>query len=322
MEIDARYRLRRQGDDRRVPEAERRDAGEQIRSDAVESLVGPYPAGDARPGTLAERAEHRRDVLERLALEQAGEQQVALLPQGELVVEVDVGRTRQQPAGLELDQRGGDEQELGGDVEVERLHPFDLGEVGVDDARQADLVEVHLLGQDELEQEVERTFVDRCLDTGRHRSLDATERRSSVGGWDLRSSVGCRVVAREFTSDDDLRGGHVPRHGPQRRRVPRGRSLGGAHARRAAGRRRALRLGPGAGRQRRRRRPADRSRARSPPSRAPLAAIRRPGRVAPRLRVHRGAVGVDRQRASARSRRSCASSASAASGRRRRRCAT
>ena len=133
-------------------------------------------SGPTRRATLAaacvgQRAEHGGDVLERLALEQAGEQQVALLPQGQLVVEVDVGRPGQQAAGLELDERGGDQQELGGDVEIERLHPLDLGEVGVDDARQADLVEVHLLGQDELQEQVERTFVDGGLDTSRHRSF-------------------------------------------------------------------------------------------------------------------------------------------------------
>ena len=39
----------------------------------------------------------------------------------------------QQAAGLQLDQRGGDEQELGGDVEVESAASVDLGQVGVDD---------------------------------------------------------------------------------------------------------------------------------------------------------------------------------------------
>ncbi len=68
-------------------------------------------------------------------------------------------RPGQQAAGLELDERGGDEQELGGDVEVELLHALDLGQVGVDDAGQADLVDVDLLGQDQLQEQVERTLV-------------------------------------------------------------------------------------------------------------------------------------------------------------------
>ena len=59
-------------------------------------------------------------VLEGLALEQPGEQEVALLEAQQLLVELDVVAARQQPPRLELDQRRGDEQELGGDVEVER----------------------------------------------------------------------------------------------------------------------------------------------------------------------------------------------------------
>ena len=168
VQIDPRDGLRRQGDDRCVAQQQRCDVGEQVGSNVVEALVRPDAAGDAGRGTLAQRPEHRRDVLERLAVEQPGEEQITFLPQGQLVVEVDVGGAGKQPAGLELDERGGDQQELRGDVEVERLHPFDLGEVGVDDARQADLVEVHLLGEDELQEQVERTFVDRSFDTGRH----------------------------------------------------------------------------------------------------------------------------------------------------------
>ena len=51
---------------------------------------------------------------------------------------------RQQAAGLQLDQRRRDQQEAGGDVEVEVLHPLDLDEVGVDDRGQVDLVDVDL----------------------------------------------------------------------------------------------------------------------------------------------------------------------------------
>ena len=100
---------------------------------AVEALVGADLAGEAAVGVVGQPAEHAGDVLERLALEQPGEQQVALLPQRQLVVEVDVVAARQQPAGLQLDERRRDQQELGGDVEVERLQPLDLDQVGVDD---------------------------------------------------------------------------------------------------------------------------------------------------------------------------------------------
>ena len=72
--------------------------------------------------------------------------------------------------GLELDQRGGDQHELGGDVEVELLHALDLLQVAVDDDRQVDLVDVDLLLQDQLQEQVERPLVDRCGHIDRHRA--------------------------------------------------------------------------------------------------------------------------------------------------------
>ena len=129
--------------------------------------------GNDRSASSASRLNTFGDVLERLALDEAGEQQVALFPQGELLVEVAVVGAGQQSAGLQLDQRGGDQQELGGDVEVERLHLLELDQVAVDDDRQVDLVDVDLLLQDQLQQQVERPFVDR----GRH--VDAHRARRS-----------------------------------------------------------------------------------------------------------------------------------------------
>src|SRR5690606_31319429 len=122
-----------------------RDAGEQVGRHLEEPLLRPGGAGEAAAGLVAEAAEHGGGVLERLALEQTGEEEVALLPERQLLVELDVVPTWQEAAGLELDERGGDEQELGGDVEVEGAlglaHPVELGQVGVDDAREGDLVE-------------------------------------------------------------------------------------------------------------------------------------------------------------------------------------
>ena len=98
----------------------------------------PAVRGSDRPASSARRGEGHGGVLERLALEQAGQQQVALLPQGQLVVEVEVVVAGQQAPGLQLDEGGGDEQELGGHLEVERRsHALELAEVGVDDRRQA-----------------------------------------------------------------------------------------------------------------------------------------------------------------------------------------
>ena len=58
------------------------------------------------------------------------------------------------------------------------LHALDLVQVGVDDRRQDDLVDVDLLLQDQLQEQVERALVDRCR---RHRSPsgpDPTRRKS------------------------------------------------------------------------------------------------------------------------------------------------
>jgi len=92
-----------------------------------------------------------------------------LFPQGELLVEVHVVLSGQEAPGLEFHERGGDQQELGGDIEIERLHPIEFGEVGIDDVRQIDLVQVDLLSQDQLQEQVERPVVDRGVDVDGHR---------------------------------------------------------------------------------------------------------------------------------------------------------
>jgi len=63
-------------------------------------------------------------------------------------------------AGLQLDQRRRDEQELGRDLEVDGLQPVELGEVLVDDRGERHLPQVDLLAEDEMQEEVERTLVD------------------------------------------------------------------------------------------------------------------------------------------------------------------
>jgi hypothetical protein len=118
-QVDHRHRLGRERPDGGVAEALHARALEQVGRQPGEAFVGTHERANERSASSARRLNTVRDVLERLALEQAGEQQVALLPQRELLVEVDVGAARQQAPGLELDQRGGDQQELGGDVEVE-----------------------------------------------------------------------------------------------------------------------------------------------------------------------------------------------------------
>ncbi len=169
VEVDAWRRLRRDGAEERGVDVRRCDPGEEIGRDGEEAVLEPRRAG-VRPACGGRQPQERaRRVLERLALEQAGEKEVALLPQRQLVVEVDVLVTRQKPLRLQLDERRGDEEELGRHLEVEVLHARQLVEVGVDDAGELHLVEVDLFPQDEVEQEVEGPLEDRGLHLVRHR---------------------------------------------------------------------------------------------------------------------------------------------------------
>ena len=94
VQVDPRRRLGREGPLGGLPQAQRRDAGHEVGGQVGEALVRADLAGDAAVGLVGEVAEDLRDVLERLALEQPGEQQVALLPERQLLVEVDVGAAR------------------------------------------------------------------------------------------------------------------------------------------------------------------------------------------------------------------------------------
>ena len=129
---------------------------------------GPGAARDRAAALDEPRVQHLRRVLERLAVEQPREQQVALLEPRQLLVEVDVVAAGQQAPRLQLDERRGDEQELGGRLEVEALHALDLRAERVDDARERDLPEVDLFLQDEMEEEVERALEDRRRDLVGH----------------------------------------------------------------------------------------------------------------------------------------------------------
>ena len=133
---------------------------------------GPGGARDRTARGLQPVAHHARRVLERLALEQPREQEVALLEAHQLLVEIDVFAAGQQPARLQLDERRRDQQELGRDVEIDALHVLDLGAEHVDDARQRDLPEVDLFFQDQVQEEVERALENRCRDLVRHAAQD------------------------------------------------------------------------------------------------------------------------------------------------------
>ena len=73
-----------------------------------------------------------------------------------------------QPAGFELNQCGGDQQELGRDLKVKCLQTLDFGQIGINNGCQLNFVEVDLLFEDELDQKVKRPLVHRCLNSKRH----------------------------------------------------------------------------------------------------------------------------------------------------------
>ena len=136
-QVDPRHRLRRQRRDRRVAQAQRGDAGEQVGREVGEALVGADRR--ATRGRRRRRARRtRRDTsLNVLHSSRRARSRSRSSHRASSSSRSTSVRPGQQAAGLQLDEGRGDEQELGGHVEVERLHPLDLDQVGVDDAGQA-----------------------------------------------------------------------------------------------------------------------------------------------------------------------------------------
>ena len=101
------------------------------------------------------------DVAERLHLEQARDEQIAL----DVVFVVDLRpRGREQGLRLQREQRRRDDEELGRDLEVGALHAVDVGEVVLGQPRDRDVADVDALVADQRQQELERTLEDLELD--------------------------------------------------------------------------------------------------------------------------------------------------------------
>ena len=77
----------------------------------------PTARGNRRASSASRAASTGGHLLVGAVLQQPGEQQVAGLEQGEVLLVLDLAG-RQQPGGLEVEQGGGDDQELGGLAEV------------------------------------------------------------------------------------------------------------------------------------------------------------------------------------------------------------
>ena len=166
--VDDRLGLGRQHAQRGGAQRGGADPLQRVGDEPTVGLLRPGEAGHTAAGAARHRVEGERGVLERLALEQPREQEVALLEAEQLFVELGVVETREEAARLQLHEGGRDEEELGGDVEIERLHAVELGEVLVDDARERHLPEVDLLLEDQVQQEVEGPLVDAGVDVQNH----------------------------------------------------------------------------------------------------------------------------------------------------------
>ena len=166
--VDDRLGLGCEHPQRRGPQRRRADRFERVGHQPAVRLLGAGEARHAAARPARERVEGLRGVLERLALEQPGEEQVALLEPQQLFVELAVVDTGQQAPRLQLDERRRDQQELGRDVEIEGVHAVELGQVLVDDRRERHLPEVDLLLEDEVQQQIEGAFVDAGVDVQNH----------------------------------------------------------------------------------------------------------------------------------------------------------
>ncbi len=134
-----------------------------------EVVVEPDLAGYGVRGLLGEGDEDVRRRRVGAALEQPGQQEIALLPPDEVPIVLGGLAPGQQLLRLELDQDGRDEEELRQLVEVDHVPLFgqDAHKV-VDHGEQGNVEDVQLVGGHEVEQEVDRALEGRSGDRVGH----------------------------------------------------------------------------------------------------------------------------------------------------------
>jgi hypothetical protein len=143
------------GEQREVVGADRDD---HFRQQLGEPRLQHHRAGMAELLLGQPGGDQRSDLLERAVLHEPGEQEVAGLEQREVVLVLDVA-LRQQPSRLEVEQRGRDQQELGGLFEIV-AEVLDVADELVGDLRQRHLGDVELMLGDQREQQVEWALED------------------------------------------------------------------------------------------------------------------------------------------------------------------
>ena len=145
------------------------DAGQQVGGMDDEVVVEPHLALDGTRRLFGQGDEDVGGCRIGPALEQPGQQQIALLPPDQVLVVVRGLAARQQLLRLQLDQDGRHEQELGQLVEVDPIALLGQdADEAVDDGQQRDVEDVDLVGGHEVQQEVDRTLEDRRGDRVGH----------------------------------------------------------------------------------------------------------------------------------------------------------
>jgi hypothetical protein len=122
------------------------DSGQQVGGVDQEALIQPDLPGDGAGSLLGQPDEDVSGRRVGPALEEAGQQEVTLVPPDQLVIVVGDLTAGEQLLGLELDQDGGHQQELGELVEVD-LVPL-LGEDAherIDHRQQRDVQHIDLM---------------------------------------------------------------------------------------------------------------------------------------------------------------------------------
>src|SRR5208337_4637820 len=90
------------------------------------------------------------------------------------------GIGREKHSGFDVDERGGHVDEFGGDVDVLDFELVKVVEILAGDFGDLDVVDAHFLLFDEVEQEVERTFVDGDVDAVGRGHLTVSSNQFSV----------------------------------------------------------------------------------------------------------------------------------------------
>ena len=204
-------------------------------SSAANRSSSPTARGCRVDSPASRSLEHRGDLLERAVLQQPGEQQVAGLQQREVLLVLDVA-LRQQPGGLEVEQRRGDQQERRRLLEVPDLAAgLDVRDELVGDLRQRHLGDVELVLGDQAEQQVERALevVEPDLERGRRLATGHLEAVAAVGSFLGQPPHERAVVAVGLEVGQHERQRLAHHAGPGRRP---GRGSGAAPAGRARGR--------------------------------------------------------------------------------------